>query len=170
MGIQKKIVKWGKRNPISQRFHAKEDKELIATWRLDLDKILHVFNVRSVTPARALLSVRARPNLQETRLRELPAFVKMSQTPIPPFSTSAMTFRIPTLPFLEYGRKLHSPSPLALMFIATRQKAARIRVVEIGWQVTLPFRSSPINYLPPHRLTLGWRSRPQMSPVSNIHT
>ena len=146
-GIQKKIVKWGKRNPISQRFRAKEDKELIATWRLDLEKILHIFNVCSVTPARPLLNVRPRPNLQEIHLRELPTFVKMSrtltpliltsitmsQTPILSFPTSAMTFRMPTLLFLEYGKKLQPPSLLALTFITTRRRAARVRMVKIGW-------------------------------------
>ena len=38
-------------------FHAKNDKETIATWRSDLNRILHVFNVRPVTPARPLLTV-----------------------------------------------------------------------------------------------------------------
>ena len=38
-------------------FHAKNDKETIATWRLDLNRILHVFNVRSVTAEWALLTV-----------------------------------------------------------------------------------------------------------------
>ena len=47
--IQKKLVKWVKRNPVSRRFHAKKDKETIAAWRMDLDKALQVFNVRSVT-------------------------------------------------------------------------------------------------------------------------
>jgi len=46
--IQKKIAKWVKRNPVSRRFHAKKTKETIAAWRLDLEKILQVFNVRSV--------------------------------------------------------------------------------------------------------------------------
>ena len=34
-------------------FHAKNDKETIATWRSDLNRILHVFNVRS----RSIVSV-----------------------------------------------------------------------------------------------------------------
>ena len=37
-------------------FHAKNDKETIATWRSDLNRILHVFNVRSVTPIRTPLT------------------------------------------------------------------------------------------------------------------
>ena len=53
--IQRKLVKWGKRNVVSRRFHARNDEEMIATWRLGLDKILQVFNVRSVI--RAMTSV-----------------------------------------------------------------------------------------------------------------
>ena len=49
--IQRKLVKWGKRNGISRRFHAKDDKEMIATWRLDLNKILQIFNACSVARA-----------------------------------------------------------------------------------------------------------------------
>jgi len=46
--IQGKLVKWGGRGAISRHLRAKDDKKTIATWRLDLDKILQVFNVRSV--------------------------------------------------------------------------------------------------------------------------
>ena len=53
--IQRHVIKWGKRNVISRQYHAKDDKEAIATWRLDLDRIVHVFNVCSVIPARRLL-------------------------------------------------------------------------------------------------------------------
>ena len=42
-------MKWGKRNVVSRRFHAKDDKETIANWKLDLDEILRVVNVRPVT-------------------------------------------------------------------------------------------------------------------------
>ena len=48
-GIQKKGVQQGKRNVVSRLFHAKDDKEKIAAWKLDLNQILHVFNVCSVT-------------------------------------------------------------------------------------------------------------------------
>jgi len=47
--IQKKLAKSVKRNAVSRRFNAKKTKERIAAWRLDLEKILQVFNVRSVT-------------------------------------------------------------------------------------------------------------------------
>ena len=49
--IQRDAVKQGKRNAISRLLHAKDDKDTIATRRLDLNRILHVFNVRSVTSA-----------------------------------------------------------------------------------------------------------------------
>ena len=45
MAIQERLIKWRKRNFISRRFNAKKDKETIATWKLDLDKILQVFKV-----------------------------------------------------------------------------------------------------------------------------
>ena len=47
--IQRNIIKRSKRNAISRRYHAKDDKEAIAAWKLDLDGILRVFHVRSVT-------------------------------------------------------------------------------------------------------------------------
>lgn len=53
--IQRKIVKRGKRSMIARLFHARNDKEMIAAWRLNLNRILHVFNVRSVITARLLL-------------------------------------------------------------------------------------------------------------------
>ena len=45
--IQKNTIKQGKRKGVSRMFHAKNDKETIATWRSDLNRILHIFNVRS---------------------------------------------------------------------------------------------------------------------------
>ena len=46
--IQRSLVKRSKRNAISRRFHAKGDKKMVATWRLDLDMILQVFRVRFI--------------------------------------------------------------------------------------------------------------------------
>jgi len=42
------VTKQSKRNAIFRHLHAKNDKEKIAAWRLDLNRILHVFNVRSI--------------------------------------------------------------------------------------------------------------------------
>jgi hypothetical protein len=46
--IQSKVIEKGKRNVVSRLFHVKSDKETIAAWKSDLNKILLVFNVRSV--------------------------------------------------------------------------------------------------------------------------
>jgi len=46
--IQKNVAKWAKRNPVSRHLNAKKDKETIAARRVDLDRILQVFNVRPV--------------------------------------------------------------------------------------------------------------------------
>ena len=46
--IERNLVKWNKRNGISRRLHAKKGREKIAAWRLGLENILRVFNVRSV--------------------------------------------------------------------------------------------------------------------------
>ena len=43
-----RITEKGGRNVFSRLFHAKNDKEMIGAWKLDLIKILHIFNVRSV--------------------------------------------------------------------------------------------------------------------------
>jgi hypothetical protein len=61
--IQRKIIKRGKRNAASRFVHAKNDKETIATWRSDLDRILLVFNVRSVVFMWLLLTVRFQTEL-----------------------------------------------------------------------------------------------------------
>jgi len=46
--VERNVIKQRNRNAISRRLHAKNDKKKIAAWRLDLDKILQVFDVRSV--------------------------------------------------------------------------------------------------------------------------
>ena len=49
--IQGNIVKRSKRNAISRRYHAKDDKEAIAAWSLDLNRIRRIIDVRSTIPA-----------------------------------------------------------------------------------------------------------------------
>jgi hypothetical protein len=46
--IQRRLVKWGKRNMASEYFHRKRDKATIAAWKLEIERILRVFEVRSV--------------------------------------------------------------------------------------------------------------------------
>jgi len=54
--IQRNIIKQGQRNWLTRVVHVKNDKEKVATWRLDLNTIVHVFYVRGVTPARPPLT------------------------------------------------------------------------------------------------------------------
>jgi len=56
-GIQEKIIEKSGRNLLSRLVNARSDKETISTWKLDLNRILHVFNVRSVISVRPLLTV-----------------------------------------------------------------------------------------------------------------
>ena len=46
--IRGKVTERSKQNAISRAFHAKKDSQTIASWRMDLNRILLVFNVRSV--------------------------------------------------------------------------------------------------------------------------
>ena len=62
-GIQEKIVDKCGRNLLSRLANAKSDKETIATWKLDLNRILHVFNVRSVISVWPLLIVHLQTEL-----------------------------------------------------------------------------------------------------------
>ena len=55
--IQRKAIKRGKRNVVSRLIHAKNDKDVIAAWKLDLGRILHVFNVCSIVPVWLSLTV-----------------------------------------------------------------------------------------------------------------
>ena len=61
--IQGNVAKRGKRNAISRRIHAKDDHKAIGTWRSDLDRILHVFNVRSTVSVWISLTVNLQTEL-----------------------------------------------------------------------------------------------------------
>lgn len=43
--IQRKIEKLNERSVLSRHFHAKTDRDMIAAWKSDLNRILLVFNV-----------------------------------------------------------------------------------------------------------------------------
>ena len=61
--IQEKVVKRSGRHGISRFFHSRDDKEAIAAWKSDLNRVLHVFNVCLAPPCLAVAnySIR-RPN------------------------------------------------------------------------------------------------------------
>ena len=44
--IQEKVTEQSERNAASRVFNAKNDKETVAGWESDLNRILHIFNVR----------------------------------------------------------------------------------------------------------------------------
>ena len=54
--IQGKATKHSGRGRVSRLLHSKNDKEKIAGWKLELDKILQVFNVRRVSLVRPQLT------------------------------------------------------------------------------------------------------------------
>ena len=51
---------------ISRHFHSRNDKEMIVGWRLDLNRILHVFDVRSLAFTRRLLTIHFQTELSIT--------------------------------------------------------------------------------------------------------
>lgn len=52
--IQRKVLGEKIRKPASQRL-SKDDERMIATWRQNIDRILHIFNVRPVDAPRQSL-------------------------------------------------------------------------------------------------------------------
>ena len=62
--IQGNIVKRNKRNAIFRRFHKKNDNKAVAAWVLDLNRILGVLNVRSVTSVWSLLTFRFQADVE----------------------------------------------------------------------------------------------------------
>jgi hypothetical protein len=46
--IQNKVIKQSGRNAVSRLLHASNDKEMIAAWKSELNRILVIFNVCSV--------------------------------------------------------------------------------------------------------------------------
>ena len=46
--IQGEVLKRGGRGRVSRFLHSRDDKDVIAAWKSDLNRLLHVFNVRSV--------------------------------------------------------------------------------------------------------------------------
>ena len=62
--IQESAVEPDKRNSLSRIFNAKNDKGTVAAWRSDLDRILHVFEVRTTDHSLpTLLKVRLQTEL-----------------------------------------------------------------------------------------------------------
>ena len=54
--IQERVMKRSGRHGVSRFLHSRDDKDAIATWKSDLGRILHVFNVCSAR-SRLILSL-----------------------------------------------------------------------------------------------------------------
>jgi len=83
--IQRHAVDWGKRSAISRRYYARDNKEAIATWKLDLDGILRVLDVRYITPVRRLLTFHFQTELEihaRATVPEVPQDVANTSTPV----------------------------------------------------------------------------------------
>jgi len=61
--IRRKTIKQGERNVVTRFFHAASDKETIAGWRSDLNRIFLVFNVRFVVFVWSLLTINSQTEL-----------------------------------------------------------------------------------------------------------
>ena len=55
--IRRKVIKHSKRNVVYRHLLARNDKDKIAVWRVDLEKIVRNFNVRSIVTIRRLLTL-----------------------------------------------------------------------------------------------------------------
>ena len=61
--IQEKITEKKERNRLSRVVHAKSDKDAVGAWKLDLNRTLHFFNVRSITSVWSSLTDRFQTEL-----------------------------------------------------------------------------------------------------------
>ena len=61
--IKEDVTKQCGRNPLSRLIRAKTDKDKIAAWRAELNRILQIFNVRLATSLLAPLTIRSQTEL-----------------------------------------------------------------------------------------------------------
>ena len=61
--IEGNVTKQSKRNRFFRLIHAKTDKDKIAAWRAELNRILQIFNVRPATSLLASLTIRSQTEL-----------------------------------------------------------------------------------------------------------
>ena len=76
--IREKVMRRSGRHRISRFLHSRDDKDAIAAWKSDLNRILRVFNVCSgcLCFATADLCL-SRPNLSSTLIQSLPICARM---------------------------------------------------------------------------------------------
>jgi len=165
--MQKNIIKRGKRNAISRRYHAKDDEEAIATWRLELNRIRRVFNVCSVTPVWPSLTTRFQTELEiDTRAtgsgthQDAPnkhTIVSNVHRNVTNAETIVSDVRS------DVANTRTTSSDIQRSKLKSREGADGQNQA-VGAIRTL----SPSKYLPLLRLTLGQRSRLQLNSPFNI--
>ena len=151
--IQENIVKRSRGNAIFRRYRAKDDKEAIAAWRLDLSLILHVFDVRSIISMWPLLTVRFQDELGiDTRATGSAARQDAANihTIVSEVRSDAVNTHI-TAP------NIHRTT------LKSREDAD-----SQNQAVSTARTPSPSKYLPLLRLMPGQRSRLQLRPMFNI--
>jgi len=164
---------------ISRRYHAKDDKEAIAAWNLDLNKIRRVFDVRPVTPLRPPLTARFQTELGiDTRATGSDATTKHTA------AISDVHRDVINAETIGSGVRHDDPNTQPIVsgvqsdITSTRTTASDIYRSKLksregadgqNWAVSATRTLSPSKYLPLHSLTLGQRSRLQLNPVSDIY-
>ena len=56
MNLAKEVSSMTPAKAVFGTVHTKNDREVVAAWRSDLNRVLHVFNVRSADPVRQFLT------------------------------------------------------------------------------------------------------------------
>ncbi|KAF9790833.1 hypothetical protein BJ322DRAFT_1104480 [Thelephora terrestris] len=87
--IQEQIVKQDQKNPALPSFHARNDKEMIAAWGRDFDRVLHIFNMElSINNHMVLLNihrdVQAVQGGTDGRHQPIQASIPLGELPPPP--------------------------------------------------------------------------------------
>lgn len=118
--IQKKVFKQRGRSAVSRLVHAKNDKETIAAWRSDLNRVLHVFTVRSpvaciwvplTVPFQAELVMSTHMVVSDLHRKMVPGQEGTdARHPVSATLRKSTTERLP-LPRLEPGRLPRIPTP-----------------------------------------------------------
>jgi len=166
-GIQENIIKRGRRNVICRLYYAKDDKKAIATWGLDLNEVLRVFNVRSVISVWPLLIVRFQNELRMATLAtgsdarqdaaNKHAVVSDTHCDVTNVETIASDVQ-------SYGPNTHT----AASDIHRTKLKSRGGADGQNRAVSTTGTLSPSKYLPLPSPTPGQRSRLQLNPVFNF--
>jgi len=164
--IQTNITKRGKQNAISRRYHAKNDKEAIATWRSDLNGIRRVINVRFVIPVWPSLITRFQTELWiDTRATgsDTPQDAADKHTIVSGVRRDASNTKLIVSDSQGGVANTRTASEIHRSKLKSREGADGQNQA-----VSTTRTPPPSKYLPPPRLTPGQRSRLQLSSPFNI--